>query len=65
MLTLVNKTFADSDKNLDGYIDLEEYRLLVSNQPAMMTNMTVNVSQRIMEEENRMKSMAKDDVEMK
>ena len=41
---LITKTFQEVDQNNDGKIDFEEYKTLVERHPAMLDQMTVNVS---------------------
>lgn len=40
---LVDSSFADADKNKDGFIDYVEYRNWISKKPSMMDFFTVNV----------------------
>ncbi len=58
MEQLVTKTFHEADKNGDGFIDYEEYKQFVKSKPSMMANMTINVSQRIKEEQKRWEASA-------
>jgi hypothetical protein len=38
------QTFDEVDTNHDGKIDFDEYKLLVQTHPAMLDQMTVNIS---------------------
>ena len=39
---LVDATFAEADADQDGKISFEEYRILVTKHPSMISNMTIS-----------------------
>ena len=53
---VVESTFKQVDQNNDGVIDFEEYKRLVSKQPSILDNMTLDF-QRVIEQ--RLESMKK------
>lgn len=46
---IIDKTFKEADTNKDGYIDFDEYSSLVANHPLMLSQMSINVKQKIAE----------------
>jgi len=39
---IIRATFQEADLNRDGFIDFEEYKTLVSKQPSILSNMTLD-----------------------
>jgi serine/threonine-protein phosphatase 2B regulatory subunit len=56
---LVDRTFAETDLNGNGYISYAEYTKLIASHPRMLQQMTVNVSQAIAQRKARLKYMKK------
>mmetsp|Transcript_9648 Transcript_9648/g.16964 ORF Transcript_9648/g.16964 Transcript_9648/m.16964 type:complete len:212 (+) Transcript_9648:302-937(+) len=40
---VISSTFAEADKNGDGYIDFDEYKALVQKHPSILNNMTLDL----------------------
>lgn len=55
MDALVERTFAESDLNRNGYISYNEYTTLIASHPLMLQQLTVNVSQAIAQRKARLK----------
>jgi len=53
--SIIDSTFAEADRNSDGYVDLAEFRIMTDNHRSILSNMTLDFKVMI---EQRQKELA-------